>query len=126
MSGPTRADIADALVEMVEADDHLLFAIAIQEAWHSGFIGRLLAHAEVLVAQSMSTEFLVSEPMDPLEAARRAANILDTRYTLEIWKSAVDVPARDAALEFLRAQARFHRTAAALERRGLRRTPPPG
>ncbi len=121
----TRADVAMAMVDVIDADRNLAAAIALNEAWSSGYIARLLADAEVIASQ-----WLIHHPLDPGQCSadasvRRALDAANPRQALERCDTPIHDEAREALVDFLKAQARFHRTAETLERRGLRRTPLP-
>jgi len=120
-----RADVAMAMVDVIDADRNLAAAIALNEAWSSGYIARLLADAEVIASQ-----WVIHHPLEPGQCSadasvRRALDAANPRQALQRCDTPIDDDTLEALVEFLRAQARFHRAAEPLERRGLRRTPLP-
>ncbi len=120
----TRADLAQAIVDLTWSDPTLAGAIAVQEAWQSGYVGRLLASAEVLAA-TWNSDFGVPEPaLSATEAVRRAVDNANPRNALGALNRPLSYDAREALIDLLQAQASFHFRAGGLERRGLRRTPP--
>lgn len=121
----TRADIANALVDVIWDDRQLANAITVNEAWKSGYIARLLTHAEVLAAQSSNHDPMGPEPITADDAVRRALDAVNPRQVFLRYSSPVHEDARHALVTLLKAQAQFHTVAAPLERRGLRRHPLP-
>ena len=117
----TRADLAQALVDLTWNNPTLAGAIATHEAWHSGYVGRLLASAEVLAA-TWNDDFGATAPMPAAEAVRRAVENANPRATGALG-GPIGRDAHTALIELLLAQAAFHQRASGLERRGLRRTP---
>ena len=122
----TRADIAIAMVEVIANDHQLVGAMAVNEAWTSGYVARLLTHAEVIAAQSANPDDpLAPEPLTAEEAVRKALDATNPWQVLLHYSAPVSDGAREALVVLLRDQAEFHSVAAALERRGLRRHPLP-
>jgi len=121
----TRAHLAEAMVQLIRSDASLAGAIAIQEAWDSGYVGRLLAQAEVLASQWVDDDLLPADATTAAEAVRRAVAIANPRDVLDTWGAPIGEDEREALVSLLQAQAMFHRRAGGFERRGLRRTPPP-
>lgn len=131
--GITRADLAIALAEWVSRDQRLAECLAIHEAWEAGYLADLLHHAEVLAALDEATvDATTGEARNVLidERARQAvATVIDTVNPFGVHDIAVTrlpADASTAVVHMLHAQAEFHRTTVDLDRRGLRRTPPPG
>lgn len=120
---PTRAAIALALVDFVRDDRVLAEALAVNEAWESGYVGRLLAYSEVLASQQDWDDPFSPRP-DIREMVSRAVGNANPRAALERSSSRETTEMGAALMVLLEAQARFHSVASELERRGLRRIPP--
>ena len=119
----TRADIALALVDFVRDDRGLAEALAVNEAWDSGYVGRLLAYAEVLASQEERDDPF-SPCSDSRDSVSRAVGNANPRAALERSSARHTSEMVAALMELLEAQAKFHSVTVALERRGLRRVPP--
>lgn len=116
-----RALIAEALAEEAAHDPSLARALAVHEEWRGGYIGRLVVTAELLATQR-TNDFGVPEATLPVaEAMHRALENANPRGTLNGFNRPISDEARAAMVEMLRAQATFHRCAAGLDRRQLRR-----
>lgn len=112
------------MVDLTWSDPVLAGAIAVQEAWQSGYVGRLLASAEVLAA-AWNNDFGIPEPtMSATDAVRRAVENANPSKALGNASRPLTYETREALIDLLQAQASFHLRAGGLERRGLRRTPP--
>ncbi len=120
---PTRADIALALVDFVRDDRVLAEALAVNEAWESGYVGRLLAFAEVLASQQDWDDPFSLRP-NTRDSVSQAVGNANPRAALERSSGHGCTEMGDALMVLLEAQARFHSVANELERRGLRRIPP--
>lgn len=118
-----RADLAEALAAMLHDNRSLAGAVALNEAWAMGYIAEVLVHAEVLAAQS-STDLYFPVTKSAADATREALANANPRLALDRWTGEIPDEVATALIDFLEAQARFHRAAIVLERRGLRREPP--
>ena len=131
--GITRADLATALADRVARDRRLAECLAIHEAWEAGYIADLLHHAEVLAALDEATIDQVPEhdrgELIDQRSTHAVSTVIDTINPFgvhDIAASRLTPDASTAVVNMLHAQAEFHRATVELDRRGLRRTPPPG
>lgn len=120
---PNRADLAESLHRVLLDSPSLAGAVALNEAWAMGYVAELLVHAEVMAAQSSADVYhpVVKSADDAIRDALFHAN---PKLALDRWQGDIPVEVTAALLEFTESQARFHRAAVVLERRGLRREPP--
>jgi len=130
--GITRADLAIALADRVAGDLRLAASLAIHEAWEAGYIADLLHHAEVVAA--LDDDLIDGTTGDARstlidERSRHAVSLaIDNANPYGVYDIAggrLTADASTAVVHMLHAQAEFHRTTVDLDRRGLRRTPPP-
>lgn len=121
----TRADLAGALHDIASSDRSVAIVLAACEAWESGYVASLLARAEELT-QHDAVDAYVSPREQALAAIDRA--IRHENPFLRVHRAGVHPSdeAVDAMVAVLHQQAHFHDVAAELERRSIRRTPPPG
>lgn len=118
----TRADLAVALEEAARADANVARVLTACEAWEAGYITSLMARAEALSASDDG----FTSPGDRALAAIDTAIRHDNPF-LRVHNSGVQ-PSDDAVeamMKMLHEQTLFHEAAADLERRAMRRLPPP-
>ena len=118
----TRVDLAKALEELVADDGRLAGALALCEAWEPGYLGQVLARAEVLAANDAELR-VAGLHTRAVAIVQRVLRDPDPRQVADRSGAAASPAAVAALRQMLATRAYFHEATEELERRGLRRAP---
>jgi hypothetical protein len=111
-----RAEIAERLLALVEADPRLLLALAVNEARQPGYLGSLVVHAH-LVAASLSEGENAARPETVVAAVDAAIEWAAPKRVLSLPNAEPNLAAEHAMLDLVRAQFIFHCNTGLFDRR---------